>query len=75
MKAKSILLSKTFWANLATVLAMILDDQEALNIIPDVVEPYMVYVLGVVNVIIRYWTVQPVALKMPDGTTKRSSSR
>jgi hypothetical protein len=56
MRAKSILLSKTFWVNVAAILLMILEDQEAIAIIPDVVEAHMVKILAVINVILRAWT-------------------
>lgn len=68
MRAKSILVSKTFWFNVVAALAVLLDTQDFMNVIPAVVQPYMLAIVTAGNVILRVNTVQPVAMKMPDAT-------
>ena len=67
MRAKSILLSKTFWVNLVAALTMVLEESELTDIIPDAYEGHIIAFIAIVNIILRVWTVQPVAMKLPDS--------
>src|SRR5688500_8986662 len=68
LMSKSILLSKTLWANIVAMLAMILDEAELTNLIPDRFEGYMVAAIAVINIVLRVWTTQPVQMRMPRST-------
>lgn len=59
--AKSIFKSKSLWVNLLTIVASLLDKSTGANLIPLNGET-QVMVLGLINVLLRYYTVRPVAL-------------
>jgi hypothetical protein len=56
--SKTLWVSKTFWANVLTVVAMLLGVPEQLGVDPK----YAVTALAVVNVVLRWLTGQPVTL-------------
>lgn len=62
MEAKSILASKTFWVNVAAILATVIGSPEFAAIIP---ESWMVYIppaLGMMNIVLRTVTSKPVKI-------------
>ena len=71
--AKSLLVSKTAIANSVIVLAAlfldILQEQAVIAIMPARFTPYTVMAVAVLNIILRRFTVRPVAL-IPPGDTK-----
>lgn len=71
MQAKSILLSKTFWFNVAAILAALSETTEFTNVIPVTWMPAFAAVVAVVNVILRTQTEQPVAARLPRRTGPR----
>lgn len=67
--AQSTLLSKTFWFNAAVTIVAVLQLTDVIAIIPPTYYGAITAFIAVVNVILRQYSVRPVALVMP-GTVK-----
>lgn len=63
--AKSILVSKMFWFNAITMMIAFLESQDVINVLPAVVLHYAPGLIAAGNIVLRYFTRQPVALIAP----------
>lgn len=63
MEAKPWYRSKTMWANGLAAAAMILAESQSWTFLPDGWEGYSVAALGVVNILLRSVTRQPVKVR------------
>lgn len=52
---KPVYLSKTFWLNLITALVMVLDLMQQQPFIPPQYLPWILFAVGVLNVVLRVW--------------------
>ena len=68
--AKSILMSSTLWVNLLTITMTILEAEDVTNVLPPGALKYVPVALAIINIILRTFTVRPVAL-IPPSQTKR----
>jgi hypothetical protein len=66
--AESILVSKVFWVNLISVILEILDMTGLVDVFPPGFVQYRVMLVGILNIILRKFTVRPVALISPGAT-------
>ena len=57
---KSLFATKTFWVNFLSVVVVLLEGKEILDIIPDAYEVYVTALVFAFNVFLRYITTQPV---------------
>jgi hypothetical protein len=63
MRAKSILLSKTFWVNLVATLLALLEVTQVTNLLgPGGIE-IVLGITGVINVVLRTWTTTAVEVR------------
>ena len=67
-RAKSIFVSKAFWANAIVFTAEILDLTEVVNVIPAGWNMYLVPATAAGNVVLRWLSVRPVAIIGPMST-------
>jgi hypothetical protein len=67
---KSIFASKTFWLNLVAIAILILSSPAVLNVVPAQYLPYETAILGVLNIINRFFTKDEVTLFGPSGPTR-----
>lgn len=63
--AKSILVSKTFWVNVALILAAIAEESDIINVLPGSVGPVLLQAAAVINIALRIFSVRPVAMVRP----------
>lgn len=68
-RAKSVFSSATVWFNVISALAVILALPELINIIGPNGAKYVAFAVAAVNIVLRFWTVRPVAVVAP-GKTK-----
>lgn len=59
VKAKSIFTSKTFWVNAAVAVVMM--GGHLLNVMPDNIDAYILPVVAVANIVLRFLTEAPIA--------------
>jgi hypothetical protein len=63
--AKSILLSKVFWANLLAPVFLFITTKWGIVLDPNTQTIVIFIIMGLVNIILRYFTTQPVSLTLP----------
>ena len=63
--AKSILLSKTFWVNIALILAAIAEEADFINLLPPGAGALILQAAAVINIGLRIFSVRPVAMVRP----------
>ena len=68
MNSKSILLSKTFWFNVAAILLALMEAQEIINVFPPHWLKYFTAVIAAINIVFRTITRQPVEARLPRRT-------
>ncbi len=64
-EAKSILLSKVFWANVVAIIAGMLEAKDVIDVLPNAVLPYLASIVAVINIVLRTITTQPVEVRLP----------
>lgn len=63
--AQSIFVSKTFWINLAGIVIAVLQANDVIAVLPPSTLKYTGAVIAVINIVLRFATVRPVALIAP----------
>lgn len=63
--AKSLFVSKTFWVNVALILAAIAEQSDIINVLPGNVGPVLLQTAAVINICLRVFSVRPVAMIAP----------
>jgi hypothetical protein len=63
--AKSILVSKTFWVNVALIIAALAEQADFINVLPGNVGAAFIQIAAVVNIVLRIYSVRPVAMIAP----------
>lgn len=62
MTPKAFYLSKTFWVNLITTVIALLTILPEQPVIPPEWQPYILLAVGILNVVLRFLTNQPISL-------------